>query len=566
MSEPVTEPGLIGGSTLAGYRIERKLGEGGMGAVYLASNPDLPRRDAIKVLSTELSRDPEFRARFIREADVAARLSHPNIVAVYRRGETPAGQLWIAMQFVDGQDADAALRAGTMTPQRAIAIVGQVASALDYAHGQHVVHRDVKPANFLLAHDAAEERALLADFGIARALDEIGLTASGQVMSTVAYAAPEVLAGTPVDYRADLYSLGCALFKLLTGKTPYWAAAGAPAVMLAHLQEPPPRVTDLAPGLPPALDAVIAVAMAKDPALRYRTAGELASAATVALHSQDRTVQWRIPAGARELPTTSPTPLLSAPSPGPPHPAPRRGRRRRVVAALLGIGLTVAAAVTGVVVTSRHSDPVAQAKNVTVQPVSIRDLPALLPTADQLGAAMSAAIAITGVTTGIGVDSNFLDSQDCAGPWMAAQRAAYFGSGWQALELQSADQPRPATAPGGIPVVPADSFVALLSFPVAKLATRFLDRQKAVWQKCVGRTVVFNGQDNMQLPERFGEFRVTGDNILTITHQMANLPMACGRGLTVRNNVAIDVAVCYSPKALDAAVSLVRQIADKVPQ
>ena len=566
MSEPVTEPGLIGGSLLAGYRIERKLGEGGMGAVYLASNPDLPRRDAIKVLSAELSRDPQFRARFIREADVAARLSHPNIVAVYRRGETPAGQLWIAMQFVDGQDADAALRAGSMTAQRAIDIVGHVASALDYAHGQHVVHRDIKPANFLLAHDATEERALLADFGIARALDEIGLTASGQVMSTVAYAAPEVLAGTPVDYRADLYSLGCALFKLLTGKTPYWTAAGAPAVMLAHLQQPPPRVSDLVPGLPPALDAVIAVAMAKDPALRYRSAGELASAATVALHSQDQTVQWRNTAGANEPPTTSPTPLLPAPPPGPLQLGRPKRRRRRVVAALLGIGLTVAATVTGVAVTSRHSDTVAQPKKVTAQPVSIRDLPALLPTADQLGAAMSAAITITGVTTGIGIDSNSLDSQDCASPWMVAQRAAYFGSGWQALELQSADQPQPATAPGGLPLPGANSFVAVLSFPVAELATRFLDRQKAVWQKCVGRIVTFNGGDKMQLPERFGEFSVTGDNILTITHQMANLPIACGRALTVRNNVAIDVAVCYSAKPLDAAVSLVKQIADKVPQ
>ena len=148
-SSAVTDGTPSIGSVIAGYRLERKLGEGGMGAVYLARNPDLPRYDAVKVLSAELSQSPEFRARFIREADLAARLTHPNVVAVYRRGETPDGQLWIAMQFIDGTDADAALRAHEMTAQRAVHVVTEVGRALDYAHGRNVVHRDIKPANFL---------------------------------------------------------------------------------------------------------------------------------------------------------------------------------------------------------------------------------------------------------------------------------------------------------------------------------------------------------------------------------------------------------------------------------
>ena len=171
---------LTAGAMVGGYRIERELGAGGMGSVYLASHPTLPRYDALKVLSRELSRDPDFRTRFIREADVAASLDHPQIVAVYNRGETDDGQLWIAMQFVDGTDADAALREGTMTPARAVHIVTEVAKALDFAHSRNVVHRDVKPANFLLSGPAGpDERVLLGDFGIARALDDVGLTATG---------------------------------------------------------------------------------------------------------------------------------------------------------------------------------------------------------------------------------------------------------------------------------------------------------------------------------------------------------------------------------------------------
>ena len=208
---------LTSGSVFAGYRIERQLGAGGMGAVYLARSRDLPRYDAVKVLSPELSRDPNFRARFLREAEVAAGLSHPNIVSIYSRGEYQ-GQLWISMQYVDGSDADTALRAGTMTPARAVFVVDEVAKALDYAHYHHVVHRDVKPANFLLSQEqGGPGRVLLGDFGIARALDDVGLTITGAIVATVAYAAPEVLANAQIDGRADLYSLGCTLFRLLTG-------------------------------------------------------------------------------------------------------------------------------------------------------------------------------------------------------------------------------------------------------------------------------------------------------------------------------------------------------------
>ncbi|MCT7371953.1 serine/threonine-protein kinase [Mycolicibacterium llatzerense] len=274
------------GDIVAGYTIEAVLGAGGMGTVYRATNPTLPRSDALKILRTELCGDDMFRARFDREATLAATLSHPNIVAVYARGEFE-GHLWIAMQYIAGTDADRELHAGTMTAHRAVHIITEVAAALDYAHRRGVLHRDIKPANFLLAteSDRDTEPVYLADFGIARARDDTAhLTTDGSVMASVAYAAPEALAGAPIDGRADIYSLGCALFTLLTAKAPFAGRpGGVQSMVAAHLQAPPPRPTDIDPTLPPALDTVIAKAMAKSPLDRYQSARELAEAAAAAL-------------------------------------------------------------------------------------------------------------------------------------------------------------------------------------------------------------------------------------------------------------------------------------------
>ena len=224
------------------------------------------------------------------------------------------------MQFVDGTDADKVLRAGTMTPARAVYIIGEVAKALDYADHRGVVHRDVKPANFLLSGPiGSEERVLLGDFGIARALGDAGLTVTGSVLATLSYASPEVLSGLPFDGRADQYSLGCTLFRLLTGKAPFAWVDGMAAVVAAHLQAPPPRVSDWAQGLSPRMDAVIATAMAKDPARRFSSSRELAAAATAALGDEagSATAPWnrfRARRSARTCARRTP-PALSGGSP-----------------------------------------------------------------------------------------------------------------------------------------------------------------------------------------------------------------------------------------------------------
>jgi serine/threonine protein kinase, bacterial len=250
------------GEVFAGFTILRVLGAGGMGTVYLAAHPRLRRQDALKVLPAEWTDDPQYRERFLREADLTASLSHPNILGVHDRGEYD-GQLWISMDYVAGTDASKLLREqhpGGLPAGEALEIITAVASALDYAHQQGLLHRDVKPANILL--DSQAQRIFLADFGIARLIDDpSGLTATNMAVGTMAYAAPEQLRGEPLDGRTDQYALACTAFDLLTGTPPY--VDSNPAVVITkHVAAPVPSLEVRRPELV-GLDAVLARAMAK---------------------------------------------------------------------------------------------------------------------------------------------------------------------------------------------------------------------------------------------------------------------------------------------------------------
>ena len=295
------------GSLVSGYRIEQVLATGATGTVYLAKNPTLPRRDALKVLSADLIGDPAFRERFVREADIASLLDHPNIVSIYNRGESDEGHLWIAMQYVAGTDAEAAMQDGTMTAARAIRIVSEVAKALDYAHQRNVVHHDVKPGNVLLASGSPdEEHVMLSDFGVARAAGSLSDSGDGDstVAVTLAYAAPEVIAGEAVDGRADIYSLGCTLFRMLTGKQPFYTAEGTTELARAHLHQPPPRLSDHLPAATRQLDVVMARALAKTPEERFASAREFVAAAAAAATSLTEG-----PSSARKATQATPNPL-----------------------------------------------------------------------------------------------------------------------------------------------------------------------------------------------------------------------------------------------------------------
>ncbi len=270
---------LANGDVFAGYVIERLLGRGGMGSVYLAKHPRLPRMTALKLLNREMVADTEIRARFEREADLVAQLDHPNIVTVYDRG-LEDGQLFISMQFVDGIDA-ASVDPKTLPPERGVQIIAEVAEALDYAHRNGVLHRDVKPGNMLLARSTGGrgERVYLTDFGIARLRDDGGhLTQTGTFTATLAYASPEQLTGAQLDGRSDQYSLACSLFWLFTGSGPFPAPNPA-AVIRGHLQGQPPLLSTVRPGLPPVLDSVLSKAMSKRADDRFDTCADFAAAA-----------------------------------------------------------------------------------------------------------------------------------------------------------------------------------------------------------------------------------------------------------------------------------------------
>jgi len=268
------------GEVFAGYVIERLLGTGGMGEVYLAQHPRLPRHDALKILSVGSTADEEFRARFIREAELAATLWHPHIVGVLDRGEFN-GRLWISMEYVDGTDAGQLVRERHprgMPEQDVAEIVTAVADALDFGHERRLLHRDVKPENILVtAADGHRRRVLLTDFGIARRIDDVSnLTEANVAIGTISYVAPEQLLGKALDGRADQYALAATTFHLLTGAPPFQDSNRA-VVLSHHLNTPPPRISQRRPDLAH-LDAVLARALAKNPNDRYPNCVDFARA------------------------------------------------------------------------------------------------------------------------------------------------------------------------------------------------------------------------------------------------------------------------------------------------
>ncbi|HUM00345.1 MAG TPA: serine/threonine-protein kinase, partial [Mycobacterium sp.] len=276
------EPSRVG-TQFGAYRLLRLLGRGGMGEVYEAEDTVRERKVALKLMGTAFSQDPVFRKRMEREARIAGRLQEPHVVPIHDFGEID-GQLFVDMRLIEGTDLASVLkRFGPMAPPRAVAIIRQIASALDAAHAAGVLHRDVKPANVLLTSD---DFAYLVDFGIASATTDEKLTQMGSTIGTWIYMAPERFTSRDVSHRADIYSLTCVLFECLTGSPPY--KGKGTSLMTAHIRQPIPRPSAMRPGIPGSLDEVIARGMAKDPAGRYPTCGDLALAAHEALSAPDQ--------------------------------------------------------------------------------------------------------------------------------------------------------------------------------------------------------------------------------------------------------------------------------------
>jgi DNA-binding beta-propeller fold protein YncE len=309
------------GSEFAGHRIEAVIGRGGMGVVYRARHLALDLDRALKVLAPSLSGDPRFRDRFRRESRLAASIDHPNVIPVHAAGEE-SGQLYIAMRLVEGRDLrDLIADDGALEPGAATGLVAQVAAALDAAHLAGLVHRDVKPANVLVGSGADAGRVYLTDFGISRTA-QAGetVTATGELVGTADFIAPEQIAGDSVDRRADVYALGGVLHYALTGEPPF-PRENELATLFAHANAPRPRPSTTRPGLPPALDEVVARAMAVRPEDRYESAGDLATALTVAAPRSREATRGR------------------------PEPEAARPRRPLWIAAAVGVTAAIAAVV-----------------------------------------------------------------------------------------------------------------------------------------------------------------------------------------------------------------------------
>ena len=278
------------GAVISGFKIDAELGEGGMSRVYRATQLDLQRRVALKVMAPHLAADPQYRARFLREARTAAGVDHPNVLPVYQAGEVE-DMLWLAMRYVDGGDLRQLLERGMPDRDRCLALLRQAAAGLDAAHRAGLVHRDVKPENVLLTSGTGSEpagHAYLADFGLTKSVassNQTGasnITGAHEFLGTVAYAAPEQIEAGRLDHRVDIYALGCMLCECFTGEPPFSGETSI-AALYAHLEREPPNVSDARPDLPPAIDDVVKRAMAKQPTDRFDTATELMTAAARAL-------------------------------------------------------------------------------------------------------------------------------------------------------------------------------------------------------------------------------------------------------------------------------------------
>jgi serine/threonine protein kinase len=372
---------MIGpGSELGGFAIESIAGRGGMGVVYRARQRLPDRIVALKVISSEYADDPQFRTRFEREAAIAAQIEHPNVIPVHAVGEAD-GTLFIAMRFVDGVDLRKTLsQEGRLEPTRAVAIVDQVAQALDAAHARGLVHRDVKPANILVSSSGAREHVYLSDFGLARhVVGSHGLTGTGAFIGTIDYVAPEQARGDRVDARADIYSLGCVLFQALTGTVPF-PADNDLAKLFAHGSQPPPSALERNPTLPVAFDAVLKRAMAKDPDDRYASAGDLGRAATAACSgtspaSPERTVATGSAAPAPEHAAVAPPDPPAANARSPATPSPQGGDRRKWIWVGAGAAALAVAVVLAIVLSGGSGKQ--SVSTLSLTPVQAQDIPAI---------------------------------------------------------------------------------------------------------------------------------------------------------------------------------------------
>ncbi len=580
------------------YRLLSLIGEGGMGKVYKARDSVIGRDVAVKVLPTELGGDREYRQRFRREAHTVAGLAEPHIIPIYDTGDI-GGRLYLVMPIVDGIDVDRLLqRDGPMSPQRAVHIIEQLASALDAAHAAGLVHRDVKPSNALVN---GQDFVYLIDFGLAHNATATKLTSAGTIMGSLTYMAPERFDGV-ADARSDIYALACVLHECLTGHPPY-PGDSTQQQLAGHLTMDPPRPSEDRAGIPAGFDDVIAAGMAKDPDQRYQSAHELAAAARHAL----ATAASRTPhtaARPRANPTRltrNPIPhdqqLPAPPAPGPDRkeptrhgllttgrppdqppapqfpdqasaqltPTPRPRRRPGPIVAVVVTVTILAAGVIGIAgyLSRSHSGappmPTAlPAAPSGPQPVAQAALQGLLLSPDQLGTAMGVTgMTVTGTITTLPDGSGQVPDKACVPLEGPGQATVYADSGWTAVSGQRVADQSHAHLVEQVAV----------SFSSAQEARTFFTASAQRWPACSNRQHDENSTAGQTQVHTVGPVSNTNGTLsATIAGILARNGTSgvCERALTVANNVAIDIDACgMGPSG--AAVNIADQIAAKVP-
>jgi len=371
------------GKTLGQYQIIQEIGRGGMAVVYKAYQPSLTRYVAIKVLPPQFSFDHDFIERFVREARGAAMLHHPNIITIHDVSEQD-GVHYFVMEYLMGKTLDIVMTETPMTLPRIAHIISQVAGALDHAHSQGLIHRDVKPSN-ISVDETRNDHVKLMDFGLVRAGQDSKLTKAGMIVGTPAYMSPEQAQGEDVDHRTDIYSLGVVLYQMLTGTAPFVRSTPA-AVLMAHVAYAPPSIIQLNPTVPKPVEAVVLKAMSKDRNQRYESAGQLAQDLQVAITGQ-------LPAGLRLPPVAVPPPSMApttqmpspaapvlpttvAPAPSVPS-APAKRKTSPLIFVGLGAALLVVLCVSGIAVAAALGVFNSRVKTATPPPAATSALPSV---------------------------------------------------------------------------------------------------------------------------------------------------------------------------------------------
>ncbi len=570
MSE--TASGSRVGTRVGPYQLRRLLGRGGMGEVYEAHDTVKDRVVALKLMTEQVSSDNIFRQRMQREALTAGRLQEPHIVPIHDYGEIN-GQLFIDMRFVQGTDVGGVLRReGPLPPPRAVAIIRQIASALDAAHRAGVIHRDVKPENILLTD---EDFAYLVDFGIAAALPDQHLTKTGTAVGTWNYMAPERFGNDEITYRADIYALACVLYESLTGAKPY-PADSLPQLMAAHLTQPVPQPSRQRPGIPLGFDEVIARGMAKDPAYRYPSAGELASAAHQALSAPDRN---RAATLLEHSEHNAPPPTVPIRWPPPPewaHPPPRTNRKPWVILAAAILATT--ALLTALIVwrtSTRTSDiqahtttptasaaltandkPATTTTNAAVPMVAPAQLNSILLSPAQVDTTLgTSGMQQMVIKTEMDTSPATLSNPACYGAFYVADARVYANSAYTGVNytvLQGKSSQLGITQ-------------AAVTFPSAEQATDFMTSSASAWRACGGQTVIDNQGDGNSGTWTFGNLTGAIPKIAIVHSLQGAGGWTCEHALSTVSNVVLDVVAC-GPAVGDQASRVAAAMAANVPK